>query len=66
MLNPAEPIQNRKIFIEAPRPPFQPFTLYIRGLEQTGYEKHDGRSSTFFDMSRLSKGVRCAMQGCKY
>lgn len=45
--------------------PFELFYLYFRGLEKTGSEKKgDSASPTYtFEMSRLSKGVKCATQG---
>lgn len=47
------------------RRPFEPFTLYLRVLENTGYEKVMGSPSNMYDMSRLSHGVKCAIQGCE-
>lgn len=39
--------------------------FYVRGLEKTGYEKRGGgNQKLLYDMSRLSKGVKCALQGC--
>lgn len=40
---------------------FTPFTLYVRALEKTYSEG----SKNVYEMSRMSKGVKCALQGCK-
>lgn len=47
--------------------PFVPFTIYLRTMETNGYQKQiKGNSKTdTFDVSRLSEGIKCAMQGCK-
>lgn len=57
--------KNEIILEKMTRRPFEAFTLYLRILENTGYEKLFGSPSTMFDMSRLSHGVKCAIQGCK-
>lgn len=50
------------------RLPFEPFILYFRGMELTGSDVKPKTSvrSNQFDISRLSEGVKCALQGCKY
>lgn len=53
------------LFTDIGRRPFEPFTLYLRVLENTGYEKVMGSPSNMYDMSRLSHGVKCAIQGCE-
>lgn len=35
-------------------------------MEQTGYQKQPKGNSKMFEMSRLSEGVKCAMQGRKW
>lgn len=66
MLNPSSSLRRRLIFLKDTRPPFQPFTLFLRGLEQTGHKTVNKNTNKFYDMSRLSKGVKCAMQGREY
>lgn len=50
------------------RPPLAPFMLYFRGMEKTSADsKHKaGFNSYSYDFSRLSEGIKCASQGCKY
>lgn len=49
------------------REPFQPFWLFVRTMEQTGSHSTKGAvKSILYDMSRLSEGVRCAVQGRKF
>lgn len=45
---------------------YQMFILYFRGMENTGYETKNNRRSQIYDMSKLTKGVKCATQGCKF
>lgn len=49
-------------------PLFETFWFYIRGLERTGSEKkgESGSPHTLFEMSRLSKGIKCSLQGRTY
>lgn len=42
------------------RQPFEVFMLFVRLMEETGNENGD---HIIYDMSRLSKGVQCGMQG---
>lgn len=49
-------------------PLFETFWFFIRGLERTGSEKkgESGSPHTLFEMSRLSKGIKCSLQGRTY
>lgn len=60
-------IQNEFTVTKSERRPFEPFMLYFRGLEIVGSDvKHKGGArSSNFEMSRLSQGIRCVIQGCK-
>lgn len=45
---------------------FDPFMFYVRGLVRVGHEQRDGgNQKLLYEMSRLSKGIKCALQGCK-
>lgn len=44
------------------RQSFEVFTLFVRLMEATGSENG---ANIIYDMSRLSKGVQCGMQGRK-
>lgn len=46
---------------------FDPFMFYVRGLVKIGHEQLGvgGNQKFMYDMSRLSKGIKCALQGCK-
>lgn len=57
--------QNEFIIKKSVRKPLQPFTLYMRTLETTGVEKNENGQKVMYEMSRLSKGTRCALQGRK-
>lgn len=48
--------------------PFEPVMVFFRGMEQTSSAdtKGKGIKSWHYDMSRLSQGIKCATQGCKY
>lgn len=59
-------MKRKNDILNVSRRPFEPFTLYLRVMENTGYDKVFGNPSFMYDMSRLSRGVKCAMQGCKY
>lgn len=62
-------IQNEFVITDSTRPPFEPFMLYFRGMEKIGMDSKGGKNGAIswqFDMSRLSEGVKCATQGCKY
>lgn len=44
---------------------FDPFMFYVRGLVRIGHEQRvGGNQKLLYDMSRLSKGIKCALQGC--
>lgn len=47
-------------------PPYKMFWLYIRVLEKTGSETTGISENTLYEMSRLSKGIKCAIQGRKF
>lgn len=40
---------------------FTPFTLYVRALEKA----YSLGTKNVYEMSRMSEGVKCALQGCK-
>lgn len=45
---------------------FDPFMFYVRGLVKIGHEQRiGGNQKLLYDMSRLSKGIKCALQGCE-
>lgn len=45
---------------------FEPFMFFVRGMQKIGHEQRGtGNQNYMYDMSRLSKGVKCALQGCK-
>lgn len=58
--------KNEILLTDIARGPFDPFTFYLRVMENIGYDSVYGNPSMMYDMSRLSHGVKCAMQGCKY
>lgn len=58
-------IKDEFLLSKTEQPPYQVFTLYFRGMENTGYEKSGSKTNELFDISKLTKGVRCATQGCK-
>lgn len=46
---------------------FEPFMFFVRGLVRIGHEQRvGGNQKLLYDMSRLSKGIKCALQGCKF
>lgn len=57
---------DRKLIVPIPNIDlFEPFMFYVRGLEKTGHEKKvGGNQKLLYDMSRLSHGVKCGLQGC--
>lgn len=63
-------IQNEFVLSDTSRPPFEPIMLYFRGMERIGSDtKIKGGATNFqiqYDISRLSAGIKCATQGCKY
>lgn len=61
-------IRDEFVVPDMKRLPFEPFMLYFRGMEITGSDmKHKGGAISYaFEMSRLSEGVKCALQGRKY
>ncbi|KAJ6637567.1 Protogenin A [Pseudolycoriella hygida] len=43
---------------------FDPFVFYLRGLVRIGHEQRvGGNQKLLYDMTRLSKGIKCALQG---
>jgi hypothetical protein len=58
-------IQDTFLLSKTEQQPYQVFTLYFRGMENTGYEISGSKKNQLFDMSKLTKGARCATQGCK-
>lgn len=61
-------IQNEFTISDTRQPPFTPFVIYFRGMEKTSSDTimKGGVKSWQFDLSRLSEGIKCATQGCKY
>lgn len=56
-------IGSRYLLSHVPRQPFQVFTLFVKTLSNMGVQDN---TKELFDMSRLSSGVRCAMQARKF
>lgn len=63
-------VQNEFVVSDTRQLPFEPIILYFRGMERVGSDtKIKGGATNFqiqYDMSRLSTGIKCATQGCKY
>lgn len=59
-------VSNEFLLSKTEQPSYQVFTLYFRGMEKTGYEHSGNRMNQLFDISKLTKGRRCATQGRKF
>lgn len=62
------PDHNEFIVSDAFRPSYEPIMLYFRGMEKTGADTKvkGGTTNIQYQLSRLSTGIKCATQGCKY
>lgn len=56
-------IKNQIIINNLKCPPYKMFWFYMRVLEKTGSETTGISENTLYEMSRLSKGIKCAIQG---